>query len=292
MNVSNFEQASRDNIYYLQFDGPSFQESYNPEDHCDNDILYHQNVEYLGNPIITNKQAHLDEELKIRINLNKNSIFKKHFDSTKCEETKQENTKLGRKRNALSEKASKHNKFSDDNITRKCKHLVIKNAFNFINEKIYKIYKGKIGNGLFIKELKVLNQSQKADNSANFNKNFLTKKLGEIFSDKISGRISNFPSDHNKLLIKKLMNEMDEDKKQYFNGLFNLSFIQCLNHFCGKYSINELEGLKCFIDIKKNIIEKYPDDGEEYFNLLSYYFNNFEHIINNKREKKSSNQKK
>ena len=48
----------------------------------------------------------------------------------------------------------------------------------FINNQIIKIYNGNIGNGIFKKELQTINQSQKSDATINFNKNFLTKKLG------------------------------------------------------------------------------------------------------------------
>jgi hypothetical protein len=100
--------------------------------------------------------------------------------------------------------------------------------------------------------------------------------LGEIFSDPISGRFTNFPPNHNKNLIGKLMNEEDENKRIYFINLFNLTFIQCLKHFRGELYINELDGLKCFNQVKNDILNKYVEDGEEYIDSLCYYLNNFE----------------
>ena len=117
-----------------------------------------------------------------------------------------------------------HNKYSDDNIRRKCKHLVLKHLLEFLNYKIRNIYNGNIGNGIFKKELQILNQSQKSDATINFNRIFLTKTIGEIFSENISGRFTNYPIYHNKVLINKLMNENDEQKRIYFNNLFNLNF--------------------------------------------------------------------
>lgn len=70
------------------------------------------------------------------------------------------------------------------------------------------------------------------------------------------------------MLIKYLMNEKDENKRIYFNKLFNINFIECLNNFIGKKFIPELDGLKCLEDIKnEEIINKYPLDGERYFTI-------------------------
>ena len=204
----------------------------------------------------------------------------------KEDKEKNKKKKCGRKRVRSEDNKSEHNKFADDNIRRKCKHLVIKNSFEFINAQIKKKYNGNIGNGIFKKELQTLNQSQKSDATINFNKNFLRKTLGEIFSEKISGRFTNFPPNYNKLLIEKLMNEKDEDKKIYFNKLFNITFIECLQHFIGEKYINELEGLKSFNEIKKDIAQKYKEDGEEYIETLYYYLKNYEEIINNKKARK------
>ena len=60
-----------------------------------------------------------------------------------------------------------------------------------------------------------------------------------------------------------------------------------MKHFRGDNYIHELEGLKCFNDIKSDIIERYPEDGPEYIEYLKYYIDNFETIINNKRCRKS-----
>ena len=158
------------------------------------------------------------------------------------------------------------------------KHLVLKNIMDFINEKIRIIYDDKRGNGLFKKELQTINQSQKSDATINFNKNFLKKTIGEIFSVNINSRYTNYPIDYNKI--------WDENKKVYFQKLFNLTFIECLIHFRGEKYINELDGLKCFCDIKNEIMEKY-DDGVDYITQLEYYIKNYEKIIDRKKGRKN-----
>ena len=199
---------------------------------------------------------------------------------------KKEKKKCGRITMRDSDRKIEHNKYSDDNLRRKCKHLVLKYMLKFINYQILIVYNGNIGNGIFKKQLQTLNQSQKSDATINFNKMFLNKTLAEIFSENISGRFTNFPPNHNKLLIEKLMNENDEEKKIYFNNIFNLTFIQCLKHFTGEIKIDLLDGLKCFEDIKNDIMDNYEDDGLDYYNTLKYYLNNFEVIINNKKARK------
>ena len=152
---------------------------------------------------------------------------------------------------------------------------------------IYNIYNGDIGNGIFKKELQTINQSQKSDATINFNINFLTKKLSEIFSDTISGRFTNFPPNHNKTLINQLLNEKDEEKKNFFRTLFNLTFIDCLKHFRGEEHINILDGLIYFKDMRDEILNKYEEDGNDYYETLKYYLDNYEQIIYKKKARKS-----
>jgi hypothetical protein len=238
----------------------------------------------------------IDEEFKNKVddlsgasdqidNMDKKSSPKSKPKKTKKKEkrVKKEKKKCGRIAMRDSDKKTEHNKYSDDNLRRKCKHLVLKYILKFINYQILIVYNGNIGNGIFKKQLQTLNQSQKSDATINFNKMFLNKTLAEIFSENISGRFTNFPPNHNKLLIEKLMNENDEEKRIYFNNIFSLTFIQCLKHFTGEIKIDLLDGLKCFEDIKNDIMDNYEDDGLDYYNTLKYYLNNFEVIINNKK---------
>ncbi len=239
-------------------------------------------------------QLSLNEKGNLLVNpiMNQN-LLEKLNQENKETKIKKELKKCGRKRERTDDNGEKseHNKFSDDNIRRKCKHLVLKNSKDFINKSIKKIYKGNIGNGIFKKELQTINQKQKSDATIDFNKNFLSKKLGDIFSEDISGRFTNLPLNHNKKLIVKLMNEEDEDKRNYFNKLFNITFIDCLRHFNKKKIIPELFGLKCFSDIKNEILNKYPKDGEDYYSELQYYFDNYEKIIMKKKARKKRSKK-
>ena len=245
-----------------------------------------------------NSMDKYEEESKEKIkDINKifniNDLFKiDSINLPKSEDIKLKK-KRGRKRKSPKiEKKEPHNKYSDDNIIKKCKHLVLKYTLEFINNKIKKVYNGNIENGPLKKELQIINNSQKSNSHAEFNKNFIKKKLGEIFSENISGKYKkNYPHNHNKLLIEELMNEKDENKKSFFNKLFNLNFMQCLDHFIGNKYIKELNGLQYFEQIKDDILNKYKEDGNTYIKYLDYYLKNFEKIVNIKEPRKPRKKK-
>lgn len=182
-----------------------------------------------------------------------------------------------------------HNKYSDDNMRKKCKNIILKYAFKFINAKIKEIYKGNVGAGRLKKQLKVLKQNNKIKSTVETDKIFLEKSLKDIFSEDISNRFNNFSPNHNKKMIESLINDKDEEKKNYFNSLFNLKFLNCLNFFVGKEFIKELDGFAAFESIKDSIFKKH---GKGYVELLEYYLNNFSEIINKKKARKKIKNKK
>lgn len=204
------------------------------------------------------------------------------------EDKKKEKIKPGRKRKRENDIKSEHDKFSEDNMRRKIKSLLLKYLFIFINNKIEDIYNGNIGNGILKMQLKTLKQSQVFDATINFNKQLLDKTLKEIFSEEITGKFTNFPKDHNKLLIKKLIKEEDKKKQIYFEKLFNLTFIDSLKHFRGDAKFLELEGLELFDNINEIqtvYLNKY-EDGKDYIDRLRKYLKNYETIINSKKGRK------
>ena len=173
-----------------------------------------------------------------------------------------------------------HNKYSDDNLRRKAKNLVLDYTMDFLNEAIKDIYNGNIGEGMSIKKLFPLNRSFKCNATIQHNKDILNKSLAEIFSGNISTRYSYYSPNHNRELIKRLLNEKDEYKRLYFKKIFNLTFLQCLKSFSGSDSCDELKQLKKFRDIKYKFI-----DEAEYINKLELYLIKFENIIKSKKAK-------
>lgn len=178
-----------------------------------------------------------------------------------------------------------HNKFANDNLRKKSKHIILSEILTFLNLKLKEIYKNNLGNGILLRQLLTLNHKEKANINIIENQNFIKKTLQEIFSEDISKRYTNFPSNHNKELINRLLNEEDEGKKNYFNKLFNITFSEALHHFQGKIIINELLGLKTY----KESIKKYENEKDYHDNLV-FHLTNFEEIINSKKPRKKKNE--
>ena len=229
--------------------------------------------------IIDNKNLNKTENLILLGNNNTNNNRKYFKINNKGK------SMLGRKKK-LENIKGKHNKFSDDNLRRKVKHLVIRSVMNYINKKIESLYDGKIGNNIFKKQFLTLNKKQKFNATIDYNKAFLNKKIGNIISDKISKKYTSYKEDHNKSLVNYLINEKDINKKLFFLNFFNLTFLQCLKHYSGAVFIKELNGVKCFNEEKNTLKE-----DDDYIPILENYVKNYEDIImsKNSRKKKSIN---
>ena len=188
-------------------------------------------------------------------------------------------------------KQTVHDKYAYDNIIRKCKFILISHIMDFINEKIKEKFKF-IGHGTKIKQLMKLNKKQISNAKADFNIELMNKQLKEIFSDDITKRYTKYPLKKNEILIKELINEKDDEKRTYFNNLFSLTFLDCLNHFINKKFIPILHDLELFKEIindsnkskKKNL----DTNDKEYLNELESYFENYENILRRKKPRQKS----
>ena len=183
-----------------------------------------------------------------------------------------------------------HTKYADDNIIRKCKFIVLSHIMDFINAKIKEKYKN-IGYGTKIKQLMKLNKSQVSNIKTVYNLKFMNKQLKDIFSDTISTKYTRFPLKKNENLINELLNEKDEEKREYFNNLFSLTFSDCLNHFIDKKFIPILKDLELFKkiinDSKKLKKINLNINDQEYINELSYYLENYQNILRRKKPRRA-----
>ena len=183
--------------------------------------------------------------------------------------------KVGRKRKLDYEE---NLKITNDNMIRKCKHLVITYCMEFLNYQIKKLYHDDIGEGIRIKKILDINNEQKVDNKLESTKVFLNKTLIEIFSVNISPKYTSFLPGHNRILIENLLNEKDEDKREKFKKIFNLTFADCIQLFLGKNDKNyELDGFPVFDEIKGEL-----NENDKYLEKIKNYLLNFESIINSK----------
>ena len=168
-----------------------------------------------------------------------------------------------RTRNSKNKKIKDEYRF--DLSRRKLKILVLKNVFKFIKRKIkgkYQLY--KIAHK-YKKELKI-----------NDEKKYMQKTLGDIFSSNISKKYSTIQNkDYNKKVIDKIKRCDDELK-----NIFDITFIECLNHFIEKKDIDLLQGMNTFDK------ENFEDEKEKEY--IRYIGENYEDEIN-KRNSRNKN---
>lgn len=235
------------------------------------------NIEMINH---SNEVDEENKELNVLSNINNFDLIN---DQTplETEQPEIELSTLNKKR-----RRSQNAKFTVDSLIRKVKHRLIENLKSFINGKIAEKYNNNIGKGVFIKKLLLMSQKIKKDSSVDFNKDLLNKSLGDIFSENISTKITNYPLDHNKSLIQSLVNENNNDIRNYFHNLLKLTFLDALKHFRGTHKTEELNGLTGVDSIR----QEYKNEPE-YLQNLEYYIFNYEEIINGKRARKKRKQK-
>ena len=186
--------------------------------------------------------------------------------------------KRGRKSKSekIIEENGEHNKYSNDNMQRKIKRLIIKNTQDLIN---YNISEKDFSSP----KLLTLNQEQIFNSKVEFNKAFLQKTLKDIFSENISNRYHK-PSDYNKTLIDNLINSGKEENKIFFKKLFDVKFIECLEHFRKSKEIEVLKGLTLFDDLINYKKDKNFED-KAYVKGIRQLLMNYETIIGQKKER-------
>ena len=132
---------------------------------------------------IANENKSLKEaNILLKNNCNKEIVYK--TETEKLKKNLNDKSYLGKKRRNNYD-FGKHNRYQDVNLRRKAKSLVLEYALDFLNEQIRKVYNNKIGNGNAIKKLLPINAKFKNDTTIQYNKNNLSKTLGDIFSENI-----------------------------------------------------------------------------------------------------------
>ena len=192
----------------------------------------------------------------------------------------EKNVNLGRKKKGSSEKGI-HNKYTSDNIIRKCKAVFINKLRNFINNKI-KIFYELDGQQLSdSKKLMKMNQQQIINSHVKYNQFFLNRTIKEIFSENISSRCNKYSLEHNKNLINDLLKEKDKTRNIFFKSIFSLTFLDCIKHIREDKIEDCLKGLQNLDEICQNL-----GGDDDYKESFEAYIVNFENIINNKKSRK------
>ena len=187
---------------------------------------------------------------------------------------------LGRKKKGSSEKGI-HNKYTSDNIIRKCKAVFINKLRNFINNKIKIFYELDGQQFSDSKKLMKMNQQQIINSHVKYNQFFLNRTIKEIFSENISSRCNKYSLEHNKNLINDLLKEKDKTRNIFFKSIFSLTFLDCIKHIREDKIEDCLKGLQNLDEICQNL-----GGDDDYKESFKTYIVNFENIINNKKSKK------
>lgn len=254
-----------------EFSSPKSEQSF-PLD-CNISDIFDSNEK--NSPFFSDIQ--LDNEFNI-INLDYNQSKIKTKENTDDLKAPKLNKKRGRIPSGKY-KRKPHTKESNDNLRRKIKYFIIKELRIFINKKITSYYNN---NKMNIKKEGILYINEKTQiykTPKDFNIILLNKTIGEIFSDNISRRYKKIKITHNKDLINTLNNNTNGYN---FKEIFDLKFIDCLEHFRGTKKNQILEGMTTFEQIKHKHKDK-PDYS--YYLILNNHLMSFEKLLNsNKKE--------
>ena len=285
------QHNSKDSYIKCPIDIPDDLDSYNSSDFDGNKIILDSLnfSEKFTNEFTGIENNYIFEDIPL---IEKEKEKEKEKEEEKEKENVNENIKpkesnekkfLGRKRMG-DNSTSVHDKYSDDNTRRKIKRIIISNLYNFINIKIEDIYGDEVGEGMVKKRLMILGQKHISNASVAFDQEFLYKTLKNIFSQNISTRITNYSPDRNKEVINELINDENKERSNYFKGLFNITFLDCLRYFRGDNIYNEyLQGFEKFSDIKE-IYQN--EEGIDYTNHLIKYLQDYETKLFNKKPRR------
>ena len=239
---------------------------------------------------IFNEQNNSDVDELFNNNFIEENIILNSLNIPKPIQTINQKTLLGRKKKNSGE-IGKHNKNSEDNLTRKMKVIIKNDLLDYINKKIKKkkISNIIINDKMYDKnKIKLLNikQNQMKDTTVEGNQQFLNTKIKDIFSDETSGNYSNYPSNFNALLIEKIYQSKNMEN---ITSILDKTFLECLKYYRkdediindSKYEC--LKGLdKNFEELKDKIME---DNDEKYADDLIKLIKEFEIIYFNKKSR-------
>lgn len=164
-----------------------------------------------------------------------------------------------------------------DNEIKKGRNILLNSIFRFVNKKIRIIFNNDIGKGISIKQFVKISKKELNHSNVEFDKNYLNIKLKEIFSGDISGKFTNFLINKNEKLLQNLI------KIDYFKELFELTFLQCIEHINGTKFIPLLEGFETLDEILLNEEEKLKENDIENY---KYIIENYKQCVENKFSRK------
>jgi len=231
------------------------------------DIKYEDVNNQKDNPIVQNiidniQTTKTEKNVNINNNANINETSELNHSNNR---NNQNNTFIGNKREFT--ESNEEENFVLDKYIKKIRSIILNTLLIFFNSLIKVAYNNDIGQGFCKKQLLPIDKKCLNHSYVESDKEFLDKKLIDIFSV-ISEKYTSYPKTHNKELIEKMINF--QYYGNYFKELFELSFLDCLEHIRGTKNSEILDGLPKMEQILKN-------EGK---NLKNFDLNNIREIIN------------
>ena len=276
IDIHNFNMIEASKKEYINYPMFSFPENFNINLKLENSTLIKETTTLFVNQLNKDGKTEPEEVFK-----DDNKII---YDKIINDNKKEDKEFLNKKRKT-NIKDAHYNKFSSDRIVKKIRILILNAIFKFINEKIKILFNNNIGKGIFIKLFLPINKTNLSHSSVEYDKEFLNKKLKEIFSS-ISDKFTNYLNTKNKDLIENLINL--ENKGKYFQELFELTFLDCLEHIRGTKNSEILNDLPKINDI---LIQEGKNINEDEIEIYKEIINNYEIIIKHKKKRNAKKEK-
>ena len=183
----------------------------------------------------------------------------------------------------------RHSKFGIDNIISKIRTLILNEIVIFINEKISKYPIDKVfrlfnvaSEGDVMESVKKmykekkfllkLSGSFKGITKTKDNIELLDQKIVVFLANDVAANYKRYEKDHNKKIIEMLKKSEELGE---LGEIFNLTFLDCVNHFCGK----KKEALNGFIEWKNYKNKLLERDGEKFTESFWYVLRNYKAVI-------------
>ena len=183
----------------------------------------------------------------------------------------------------------RHSKFGIDNIISKIRTLILNEIVIFINEKISKYPIDKVfrlfnvaSEGDVMESVKKmykekkfllkLSGSFKGITKTKDNIELLDQKIVVFLANDVAANYKRYEKDHNIKIIEMLKKSEELGE---LGEIFNLTFLDCVNHFCGK----KKEALNGFIEWKNYKNKLVERDGEKFTELFGDVLRNYKTVI-------------
>lgn len=251
-----------------------------------------------NNDLNINEESHIPQEKNNNENRDNNANDNIYNDDSILLNKKR---KLGRKKkeekNNIIDNNNCHTKYRKDNLQRKLKYISIDSCFKYINEYLLdKIYCQKYNSRKeYEYRLIKINHELIRNIKTDYNKKLLEQKMRWIFTQTKCKKFKNYEDNHNEFLIKKCLIDSQGDDKLKLELLFNMTYSEYLDFYCGKKKeykdiLNKIITLEQYCESEE--FKKMHPDYDKYKKELKNYAHEYKNILYKTNERRPKKNKK